>query len=62
MSLRHILSGLLNRWQRAFDRAARDHRTGLDGETARGEFISSFIVDDGRASRLAENGRTRTTH
>jgi hypothetical protein len=51
-----ILAILLGRLEGWFDRAMeRDGR----GDTARGEFISTLIIDHGAASREAENRQRR---
>lgn len=58
MSLRSLLSGLLSRWEGAFDRAIRETAGQQVGsERARGEFISTLIIDHGAATR-ASDGRS----
>lgn len=52
MSLRSLLSGLLSRWESAFDRAIRDGAGEVQRkDRANGEFISTLIIDHGAAPR-----------
>jgi len=53
---------LFARWENAFDRAARESlRQSADDVVARGEFISTTIIDQGAAGRLGDDRRNRTT-
>lgn len=62
MKLGLLLNGLFARWERAFDRAARESlRQSADDAVARGEFICTTIIDQGAAGRLGDDRRNRTT-
>ena len=62
MRLSLVLHGLLRRWEAAFDRAARESlRQPADDLVARGEFISTTIIDQSAAGRLGDDRHSRTT-
>lgn len=62
MKLSEFFNGLFARWERTFDRAARESlRQPADDVVARGEFISTTIIDQGAAGRLGDDRRSRTT-
>jgi hypothetical protein len=62
MKLSLILNGLFTRWERAFDRAARESlRQPADDFVARDEFICTTIIDQRSAGRLGDDRRNRST-
>lgn len=62
MKLGLLFNELFARWENAFDRAARESlRQPADDVVARGEFISTTIIDQGAAGRLGDDRRNRTT-
>ena len=62
MKLGLLFNELFSRWENAFDRAARESlRQSADDVVARGEFISTTIIDQGAAGRLGDDRRHRTT-
>jgi hypothetical protein len=62
MKLGLLFNELFSRWENAFDRAARESlRQSADDVVARGEFVSTTIIDQGAAGRLGDDRRNRTT-
>lgn len=62
MKLGLLFNELFARWENAFDRAARESlRQSADDVVARGEFISTTIIDQGAAGRLGDDRRNRNT-
>lgn len=62
MKLGLLFNELFSRWENAFDGAARESlRQSADDVVARGEFVSTTIIDQGAAGRLGDDRRNRTT-